>query len=83
MHVFVFQSQRKNSTKVGFTTRRTGANLPAEFGPWSMVSQAALHAGDPVAGVPGGAETVLTGIQRDGFFISQPELRPLRQAGLR
>jgi hypothetical protein len=68
---------------VGFTTWRTGANLPGEFAPWSMIGQGALHAGDPVLGVPGGADTVLSGIQREGFFIALPELRPLRQAGLR
>jgi hypothetical protein len=82
MHIFVFQCQRRHATKLGFTTWRSGANLPGEFGPWSMVGQGAMHAGDPVVGVPGGAETVLTGIQRDGFFVAQPELRRLRQAGL-
>jgi hypothetical protein len=81
MHVFVFQTQRRNSTKVGFTTWRSGANLPVEPAPWSMVSQGAMHTGDPLIGVPGGADTVLIGIERDGFFIAQPELRHVHQAG--
>ena len=83
MHVFVFQSQRRSPTKVGFTTWRSGANLPEEFAPWRLVSQSALHAGDPVVGVSGGADAVLTGIEREGFFIAQVDLRRMHPAGRR
>jgi hypothetical protein len=78
MHVFVFQAQRRNSTIFGFTTRRTGSNLPEAFGPWVLASQGAVHSGDPIAGVPGGADTVLSGIEREGFFIAHQVMRVLR-----
>jgi hypothetical protein len=74
MHVFTFQS-RTYSDITGFTTQRTGSNLPDEFGPWVLVSQGAIHAGDPVAGVYRGAVTVLSGIKRDGFYIARADVR--------
>jgi hypothetical protein len=70
MHVFTFRS-RTYPGMTGFTTWRTGANLPEEFRPWVFVSQGAMHAGDPVTGVYRGADTVLAGIERDGFYIAR------------
>jgi hypothetical protein len=66
MHV-----SRTHPSITGFTTRRTGANLPAELGPWALVGQGAMHVGDPVAGVYRGADTVLAGIGSDGFHIAR------------
>jgi hypothetical protein len=63
MHVFTFRSCTYLGT-TGFTTRRTGANLPEELGPWVSVSQGGMHDGDPVTGVYRGAQTVLAGIDR-------------------
>ena len=74
MHVFTFRSETEPGM-IGFTTRRTGANLPEDFDPWVIVSQGALHAGDPVTGVYRGADTVLVGIKRDGFYIARAEVR--------
>jgi hypothetical protein len=70
MHVFTFRS-RTYPGITGFTTRRTGANLPAELGPWALVGQGAMHIGDPVPGVYRGADTVLAGIGGDGFYIAR------------
>jgi hypothetical protein len=69
MHVFTFRSRNYPSI-IGFTTWRTGVNLPEEFRPWVSVSQGAMHAGDPVTGIYRGADTVLAGIARDGFYVA-------------
>jgi hypothetical protein len=74
MHVFTFRSEIHPGI-TGFTTRRTGANLPEEFGPWVSVAQGAMHAGEPVTGVYRGADTVLAGIERDGFYIARVGVR--------
>jgi hypothetical protein len=79
MHVFIFQS-RARPEMAGFTTRRTGANLPEELGPWAIVRQGSMHAGDPVTGVYGGAKTVLAGIERDGFYVGKADLHARRIA---
>ena len=70
MHVFTFRSRTYPGT-TGFTTWRTGANLPEEFRPWVFVGQGAMHTGDPVTGVFRGADTVLAGIDRDGFYVTR------------
>jgi hypothetical protein len=82
MHVFTFQS-RARPNLVGFTTRRTGSNLPEELGPWAFVSQGAMHPGDPATDVYGGADTVLAGIDRDGFYVGRADVhagRTMRSA---
>jgi hypothetical protein len=76
MHVFTFRSHVRPEM-TGFTTRRMGANLPEEFGPWVSVAQGAMHAGEPVTGVYRGADTVLAGIGRDGFYIARVGVRAL------
>jgi hypothetical protein len=68
MHVFTFRS-RTYPGITGFTTWRSGANLPEETGPWVLVGQGAMHAGGPVTGIRGGADAVLAGIDRDGFYL--------------
>ena len=73
MHVFTFRSETQ-PRMTGFTTRRSGANLPDHLGPWVLVSQGALHAGDPVPGVYRGADTILAGITREGFYIAMAEV---------
>jgi hypothetical protein len=78
MHVFTFQSQARPDV-AGFTTWRTGSNLPEELGPWAFVSQGAMHSGEPVTGIYGGAETVLAGIERDGFYVAKAEVRAGRR----
>jgi len=70
MHVFTFRSEAQPGI-TGFTTRRTGDNLPEEFRPWLFVAQGAMHAGEPVTGIYRGADTVLAGIGRDGFYIAR------------
>ena len=74
MHVFTFRS-RAEPDIVGFTTRRTGSNLPEDFAPWDLVSQAAMRAGDPVTGVYGGANKVIAGIDRDGYYVGRLDVR--------
>jgi hypothetical protein len=73
MHVFTFRSRARPDLS-GFTTRRTGSNLPEEVGPWAFVSQGAMHAGDPVTGIYGGADAVLAGIDRDGFYVGRADV---------
>jgi hypothetical protein len=79
MHVFTFRSHVRPEV-TGFTTRRTGANLPEELGPWVLVGQGAVHAGEPVSGVYRGADTILTGIERDGFYIARVGVRTRQSA---
>jgi hypothetical protein len=79
MHVFIFQS-RARPDLAGFTTRRSGSNLPEELGKWVFVGQGAMHAGDPVTGVYGGANTVLAGIERDGFYVARADVHARRTA---
>ena len=74
MHVFTFRS-RVRPEMTGFTTRRNGANLPEELGPWVLVSQGAMHGGDLVTGVYRVADAVLAGVDRDGFYIARAEVR--------
>lgn len=74
MHVFTFRSETYPDI-TGFTTRRSGTNLPEDFGPWLLAGQGALHAGDPVPGVYRGADTVLAGIEQDGFYIGRAAVR--------
>jgi hypothetical protein len=78
MHVFTFRSPTSPGM-IGFTTMRTGANLPEELGPWLLVGQGSMHTGDSVTGVYRGADTVLAGIKRDGFYIARAEVR-IRQS---
>lgn len=68
MQVFIFRS-KINPGMVGFTTRRGGGNLPAEYAPWEPLDRVSMLPGAPVAGVSGGSDAVLAGIQRDGFFL--------------
>jgi hypothetical protein len=79
MHVFTFKS-RDRPDLAGFTTWRTGSNLPEELGPWVFVRQSAMHTGDPVTGIYGGADTVLAGIERDGCYVGRVELTRSRPA---
>jgi hypothetical protein len=74
MHVFTFLSQSRCDL-AGFTTQRAGANLPGETGPWVPVNQGALHEDDLIAGLYGGGDTVLEGIERDGFYLGRVEVR--------
>jgi hypothetical protein len=70
MHVFTFWSTASPGI-TGFTTWRSGANLPEEIGPWVHVDQGPMHAGDPITGIYGGANTVLAGIAREGFYLAR------------
>ena len=79
MHVFTFRS-RTYPGITGFTTWRTGANLPEEFRPWAFVSQGAMHTGDPVTNVYRGADTVLAGIHGDGFYVAKVDVLARRRA---
>ena len=79
MHVFTFRSQARPDV-AGFTTWRTGSNLPEELRPWVFVSQGAMHSGEPVTGIYGGADTVLAGIERDGFYVGKAEVRAGRRS---
>jgi hypothetical protein len=79
MHVFTFRS-RPRPGLAGFTTWRTGANLPEELGPWALVSQGTMHIGDTVTGVYGGADTVLAGIDGNGFFVAKVDVPARRRA---
>ena len=72
MQVFVFRSQTDTSV-VGYTTRRGGGNLSAEFAPWLLLERVSMLPGMPVAGVRGGADVVIEAIRRDGFFLARSE----------
>jgi hypothetical protein len=74
MHVFTFRS-RTYPGITGFTTWRTGANLPEEVGPWVLIYQGAMRSGDLVTGIRGGGGTVLAGIDRDGFYLGAGDFR--------
>jgi hypothetical protein len=84
MHVFTFRS-RVRPDMTGFTSWRTGGNLPEDLRPWVYVSEGAMHAGEPVNGVYRGADTVLAGILRDGFYIARAktEARPSLESARR
>jgi hypothetical protein len=69
MQVFIFRSQIDTSV-IAFTTRRGGGNLPAAYAPWELLERVAMLSGAPIAGVSGGSDSVLAGIQRNGFFLS-------------
>jgi len=72
MQVFIFHS-KIDTSMVGFSRRRSGGNLPAAYAPWELIDRVAMLPGAPVAGVSGGSDAVLAGIQRDGFFLSRSE----------
>jgi sporulation protein YlmC with PRC-barrel domain len=69
---FDFRSERDPALH-GFTDDPTGAKLPEEDGPWSLVRQ--VEPGDrwiyPVA-----RATVSTGILENGFFLWEPTRTP-------
>jgi hypothetical protein len=79
MHVFTFRSETYPGIN-GFTTRRSGDNLPEEFGPWVLAGQGAMHPGDAVPGVYRGADTVLAGIESDGFYVARADVRSRQSA---
>lgn len=79
MHIFTFKSQSRPEL-TGRTTWRTGANLPEDLGPWLLVSQSAMHAGESVPGVHGGADTVIAEIDRHGFYIGRVDFRRERKS---
>jgi hypothetical protein len=74
MHVLTFRS-RVRPEITGVTPWRTGANVPEDFRPRVLAGQRALHVGDPVTGIYRGADTVLAGINRDGFYIARTDVR--------
>ena len=74
MHVFIFRSCRDHSI-AGFTTKRSDKNLPARFGPWEPLGDSAIHTGDPIPGLPGGANAVMNGIDQEGFYAARTFVR--------
>jgi hypothetical protein len=74
MQMYIFRSD-KDPAIAGFTTQRHGGNLPAEFAPWRPPGGAAIQTGDEFADVTGGADVVLAGIARDGFYLAMSEGR--------
>jgi hypothetical protein len=70
MQVFIFQSGKGHDI-AGFTAECDGKNLPPELSPWEPLGDSAIHTGDPIAGLPGGANAVLTGIDRQGFYVGR------------
>jgi hypothetical protein len=75
---FSFRSD-KDSTIFGYTSQREGGNLPMDFAPWRALGELAIQAGEPLAGVSGGATAVLDGIAHDGYFLTKPEFKITRQ----
>lgn len=59
----------------GFTADETGANLPAEFGPWKRSEQGAAEIGhdNSLAGV-GASGPVLAAVQREGFYMARSRI---------
>ncbi|HEY0183127.1 MAG TPA: hypothetical protein VGC09_10000 [Rhodopila sp.] len=67
MEIYIFSSSRAPDV-LGFTADGTGANLPAEFAPWSRQADA----GEAGAGI-GSSEPVKAAIDRDGFYVATSE----------
>jgi hypothetical protein len=61
MEIYLFKSDSRHQL-LGFTTDSTGANLPAQFQPWTK--QCAAPIGHDHAGPIGDA------IQRDGVYVT-------------
>ena len=70
MRVFIFRSER-DSEVCGFTADRYGGNLPSTFAPWKALGPREMQSDDPLEKVLGGANAVLNGIRRNGFFLSR------------
>jgi hypothetical protein len=75
---FSFRSD-KDSAVFGYTCQREGGNLPMDFAPWRALGEQVIQAGEPLGGVSGGATAVLEGIAHDGYFLTKPEIKIIRQ----
>jgi hypothetical protein len=74
MKIHLFQSLREPDV-FGFTGDETGANLPAELGPWAVSGS-----GGPLETGPGDrlirhgqCGPIFVAIQRDGFYVARSE----------
>jgi len=67
MKVYAFNST-KNGELYGFTTDKTGANLPANLGPWRYHSEHNMNRGEPPR-IAVRTEEVLDGIENKGFQV--------------
>jgi hypothetical protein len=67
MLLFTFVSD-KDTDILGFTPDRTGASLPAEWGPWNPLGTGTLPASVGLAGI-GHSEPVQEAIRKDGYYV--------------
>ena len=67
MQVFIFQSEQRGDL-AAFTQDWEGKNLPANGAPWKPRGGADIYPGDNIAGVIGGADVVISGVEQDGIF---------------
>ena len=73
MKVYVFNSA-KNLKVYGFTPDATGANLPAEQGPWKAFKSLDMNSGEtPRSGV--NSDAVLIGIHDRGYYLTAAEIK--------
>jgi hypothetical protein len=72
MQVFIFQSNQRGDL-AAFTQDWEGRNLPADGAPWNARGEADIYPGDDIAGVIGGADVVISGVEQDGIFLAAIE----------
>jgi hypothetical protein len=70
MQVFSFRGVGR---VFGFTEHATGANLPAQYGPWVAFKTLDLNRGEQTMGV--NAEECLDDIEKHGFHLTDAHVR--------
>jgi len=69
MEVFVFTGVGAS----GFTQDKTGANLPAQYGPWTFRNSVVMNAGEGQR-IGVNTEQCLADIQRHGFHVTDARI---------
>jgi hypothetical protein len=72
MQIFIFQSEQRGDL-AAYTRDWEGKNLPANGAPWKPRGGADIHPGDDIAGVIGGADVVICGVEQDGIALAAIE----------
>jgi hypothetical protein len=73
MMVYVFNSA-KNAKVYGFTSDATGANLPAQEGPWNPFKSLEMNAGEK-GRIGVDTDAVLMGIADRGHYLTAAEIK--------
>ena len=75
MAIFFFRSAKEPDV-FGFTADPSGANLPAEFGPWQRTGTgiaARSYAGSSLDGLAS-SDPVIKAVDRNGFYLARSGL---------